>query len=242
MTEEEEEKGEHDTEKDKDLENKNKKKEVDYTCNDCDFQANSNTPLKYHEKTTGHNVNVVEENEIKECFDCDKAFRNYQELMKHRKVVHPSTKKCKYFPKCHFGPDCPYVHEDEMDLDMRSKATIAEHEQVLQIKCNVCGNNFSSKHNLMKHRKKEHQERIRPCRDFLKRSCSRGDDKCWYKHQTTEVPTPQRVQPQVPQINSEKDFPQAWPNDKPPESGKLEMNKVVNMMEMVLEIMRSLKH
>jgi len=48
---------------------------------------------------------------------CKEKFKTKEDLMKHRKLVHPSTKVCRDFPGCTRGNECIFVHPEEMDLD-----------------------------------------------------------------------------------------------------------------------------
>ena len=64
--------------------------------------------LLKHLKTTGHQPSsLVEKRKIysdyKECYTCKEEFDGYFNLMTHRKIVHPSQKKCRNFPSnCKF--------------------------------------------------------------------------------------------------------------------------------------------
>ena len=51
------------------------------------------------------------------------------------------------------------------------------------IKCRSCGDEFSSKWNLMYHRKNKHSNSIAMCRNKLKDQCNFPDDVCWWSHE-----------------------------------------------------------
>ena len=78
-------------------------------------------------------------------------FRNYHDLMNHRKEEHPSHKKCRYYTKgeCNFSAeDCWYLHEE--------RATGGPTFVPTEILCFICKNSFQSKYDLMEHKKKHH--------------------------------------------------------------------------------------
>ena len=90
--------------------------ETEWNCNDCPFQSNDAQELLNHLKITGHQPSKKLDKkkvfkEYKQCFTCKMEFDGYYNLMNHRKVVHPSSRKCKNFPgSCAWGNDCCYVH------------------------------------------------------------------------------------------------------------------------------------
>jgi len=142
----------------------------------------------------------------------------------HRRVEHPSTLKCKYYPKCTWGEKCLYVHEEEDNMEVGTPAT-QENIQTVKHKCRVCGNDFTNKPDLMKHRKAVHSNVVSLCRDFLSSHCGRGDERCWYRHNTSQPqPNPQ----QAPVNTSAKEvFQKTTPPQHPPE----QMEMVINMLK-----------
>ena len=88
----------------------------------------------------------------------------------HEEMVKP----CKYFQQgiCMFSENiCWNSHKIYKNTDKTSK---------VEFKCKYCGNTFSSKNELMKHRKTNHMQNIAPCRD--KTNCKYGEV-CWYQHE-----------------------------------------------------------
>ena len=51
-----------------------------------------------------------------------------------------------------------------------------------KFKCNTCENVFSTKDELMKHRKEHHAETVSNCRDRQRGYCKRKENKCYYSH------------------------------------------------------------
>ena len=98
-------------------------------------------------------------------------------MIKHRKKEHSSrVAPCKNFLEgncSHTSESCHWIHGKDQN-------------QVLDIKCFVCGENFSNKREVMKHRKRSHKSLIEPCSKFLKRECPFQEEFCWFKHENLE--------------------------------------------------------
>merc|ERR1719319_678998 len=169
---------------------------------------------------------------------CNEKFKTMDDLMKHRKMVHPSTQVCKNFPGCKWGNECIHVHPGEMDLDIPSQV------EGPMIACRLCSSKFTNKHNLMMHRKSEHIDRVNKCRDFESSTCTRT--LCWYKHGAAQKVHPQQQQgaaSAAPPPPPAQDFHQAWPNLKPPESVTRETNQMMHqMMQMQAQMQKQITH
>ena len=91
--------------------------------------------------------------------------------MNHRKKEHSDTVAfCRNYRegKCNYADDmCWWNHEKKKEEN---------------IKCYFCNNIFESKSQLMAHRKKEHQQSVKPCNQFRENTCRFKDDTCWFKH------------------------------------------------------------
>ena len=80
-----------------------------------------------------------------------------------------------------FCVECEYPAEDLFDLGEHMYEFHVELNDEYTIACHHCGNHFKSKHDLMIHRKKAHEERVGQCSFFLEGTCTFGDE-CWYSH------------------------------------------------------------
>ena len=92
--------------------------------------------------------------------------------MNHRKLEHPSNRTCSFFLKnacIHDSETCWYKHET------KAKSLHAD-------SCHDCDNEFSVKSDLMKHRKKEHRNKVLKCRNYNQGNCSLPDQACWFLH------------------------------------------------------------
>ena len=127
-----------------------------WNCDLCDFQASTRQVLLKHCKLTpGHlpSQQKLGQTGVLECYTCKHEFRNYHDLMNHRKEEHPSHKKCRYFIKgeCNFSAeDCWYLHE----VTQKKVTTPGQAKQNIQ--CFICKNRFESKYDLVEHKKKHH--------------------------------------------------------------------------------------
>ena len=51
-----------------------------------------------------------------------------------------------------------------------------------QFHCNFCSKTFSSKSNIMMHKKQDHEENVATCWKFIAGECRFSDEKCWFNH------------------------------------------------------------
>ena len=94
--------------------------------------------------------------------------------MNHRKIVHPSFKRCRKFDfgSCTRGDDCWYSHEEGNSLETTAN----------RFKCNLCDNTFDGIAPFMIHKKEMHQQFVPECEKFSLRKCPRGSSECWFIH------------------------------------------------------------
>ena len=55
-------------------------------------------------------------------------------------------------------------------------------ERVDLLKCRNCGESFTSKPNLMDHRKDKHASTVAPCRNNIRGACQFSSNMCWWSH------------------------------------------------------------
>ena len=89
--------------------------------------------------------------------------------------------------------ECQYPAEDIYDLgehmyefhsDQASETCESDN-----IACHYCGDKFSTKGDLMIHRKEAHKEKVNQCRYFTAGNCVFGDESCWYSHSRSNTDT-----------------------------------------------------
>ena len=191
----------------------------EWICNDCSFQGNCASELIKHLKLTGHQPSQNENDrrkifkDLKQCYTCKMEFDGFYNLMNHRKIVHPSNKRCRNFPgNCNFGKECWYVHEDQMETESLS----GSQETFSEVKCNFCKATFKHKSDFMQHRKTEHPENNQACKSFENGQCEKNEEECWFIHSySTEKP---KMQPsQLNQSSKDQVFQKATINPFPPD-------------------------
>ena len=104
--------------------------------------------------------------------------------MEHRKVVHPSRRKCRNFPaSCTHGNKCWYVHNEPEPMEI-DETVDAKDTRSWNFKCNVCGYEFLERNDFMEHKRSNHPEINLTCQNFLKGVCQRSDESCWFIHRS----------------------------------------------------------
>ena len=84
--------------------------------------------------------------------------------------------------------DCVYNAscEEELRWHMTSEHNWGEPDCESQYSCRICGRKFTTKGELMSHRKEIHTTTIKICRYFVQGKCAFNDDVCWYSHNKIE--------------------------------------------------------
>ena len=181
---------------------------VEWTCNDCPFQASSSSELMNHLRILAHqpSPNIKDRSKLfldyRQCYTCKLEFDGYKNLMEHRHNMHPSKKKCRNFPddSCTWGTKCWFVHEEQlMDVDESINGMTVQ--QAIKFNCNFCTEKFTDKNEFMKHKKSMHVEHVPPCNNYLNDVCKRSDSQCWYRHIKSQK------SPSQPVRNSEEGNP-----------------------------------
>ena len=118
------------------------------------------------------------------CYTCKKLFKTFSDMIEHRRIKHPSTKKCNNFPNCERGDRCLYIHEGTSE-DIQSAGT--PHQEVQgenNVVCRICKESFGDKNAMMNHRKRDHLDKVGVCKNIANGlNCRKGPLHCWYKHE-----------------------------------------------------------
>ena len=78
--------------------------------------------------------------------------------------------------------ECEFPAEDLYELGEHMYEIHAEENAEYEFSCHHCGNFFKSEDNLMAHDKKNHIEKVQPCKNYLAGECDYGDQDCWFIH------------------------------------------------------------
>jgi len=127
---------------------------------ECEFESSSLFESEKH-KDTKHKADY-------NCKNCGESLNSYKDLMNHRRDNHVKRKPCRYFliDKCNFDKDiCWYLHSENIEAKKI---------------CNFCDNTFTTKNDLMKHIKDNHNDNLRVCKNMDR--CEYKTN-CWFKHE-----------------------------------------------------------
>ena len=163
------------------------------------------------EHVIGHNNTTHKPDELKViCHNCKQKFKDKVSMMDHKRDSdHPSKKKCNKFPDCEREGSCWYVHERPMGPQTNPQTS----QENQSFSCNVCEQVFTTRNDLMFHKKRVHPSNI-ICSNFLNGYCRRGTsgEFCWYQHEqpptaVQSVARPQTTLPAPGSTNWNTDFP-----------------------------------
>ena len=132
-------------------------------CKKCDHEAEDGYQLDAH---------LWSEHEEDEegaifCKFCNEKFANIPNMMIHKKIKH--KEKINYCQNFNSN-GCPY--EDRKCWFLHTKTSEA-------FKCNICDQTFLEKSQFMKHRKSEHPEMVKTCKN---NECIYKNE-CWFIHE-----------------------------------------------------------
>ena len=149
--------------------------------------------------------------------------------MNHRKIVHPSNKKCRNFPSgaCSFGNECWYVHDSKTSTESKSD----------NFKCDLCGEDFKGRANFKRHKKLLHPQVVPQCEKFKSKNCARGEKECWFEHNTEDKMSQPNSWPKLDKNSAgKKDTPvfcEVSKNAFPPDQLNMMMKMLGNLCSKV---------
>ena len=150
-----------------------------FNCMECDHQTTNEHMLTKHMKLA-HNTHkpMVEF----KCHSCAQEFWGMWNLRNHRQDAHGKSKvKCRYKAdnSCKYGANdgeqCWYDHSEGTSIQNRKEKTDKN-------KCKACEEMFSSKSQLLTHRKEEHPEIVPLCKSIKENTGCEYGDKCRFRH------------------------------------------------------------
>ena len=152
--------------------------EVEFPCKNCIYEADCPDELQWHMKSS-HGIGDPYYEFNYSCRVCSKHFDVKNDLMYHIKTKHERNMPvCKYYQNgdCHFTDDkCWFIHR-------KQDPTLAS------FKCGYCGKIFSSKNSFKEHRREEHIDQVKICRNFRNNNCN-FDEKSWYIRKNETINT-----------------------------------------------------
>ena len=162
-------------------------KDGDWTCDKCSYQTYEKPNLDSHKKSAHtdpqlsqsvsvnsvgagqqevSDVRIPDPSQVSNrCTHCMKDFIYRIDLTKHLREAHKTYKPCRNLSDCTYAPKCRYNHK--------------KYPEGTQV-CFECGFTFTTVHDLMKHRKRNHKVPL--CKAFLKNNCGFSADDCYHTH------------------------------------------------------------
>ena len=193
--------------------------EAQLNCYDCQFQASSGSELRKHLNQKSHSAapGVIEKNlgKTMTCKGCGEEFSEWWNLMNHRRDNHPEKRRrCRNDIK----GECDYSDEGPNRCWWRhEKGNSTKENDTLEFNqtCNVCDEMFTSKSEMMLHKKREHKEKVPFCKKLIEGTCEHTAPKCWFRHDLAQNEEAHS------QESSKSVFPKSKSQAKPPDMEEL---------------------
>ena len=159
------------------------KVEGELNCNDRAFQASSGPELKKHLNAKRHkpatNVNEAGLGNPFKCNICGEELSDWWNLMNHRRDVHPERRRrCRNDIK----DECDSSADECWWRHITQTQNVSKIPQAKSEACHVCEELFTSKGDMMIHKKIDHEEMVPVCSKFRDNKCDKAHEKCWYRH------------------------------------------------------------
>ena len=145
---------------------------------------------KLEKELNDKDKNVLENDTIeKEEFLKRNVFRKVPPF-RFRQSEKAKTKEAEY--NCN---ECDFQGAGQLELNkhINLKHMKSNRNDQNSIECRNCGENFSSKWNLMNHRKSMHLNSVAYCRNKLEGKCNFSDEICWWNHSEKQINNEQNV-------------------------------------------------
>ena len=153
-----------------------------WDCDECSFQTDQEIRLVKHIKSE-HRIT---------CFTCRETFENFSNMIEHRRINHPSNRICSKFPNCERGDLCLYKHEGSMADGTHANVNQTQGEEG-KVSCRTCKNEFRDKNEMMVHRKIDHINEVKMCKNILAGvNCRKSAVYCWHRH-TNDASSPKDI-------------------------------------------------
>ena len=176
-----------------------------FNCTDCDFQGSSQIILNKHINLRHKRSGDQEEDTFK-CDDCSEQFSARWNLNNHVRDNHGVKENCVHFERgsCKFPANvCWKNHVSPQGITQTLPGQI--------VKCYDCNETFSRIREMMLHRKIQHPEKVKLCRDNEK--CQRKP--CGFMHSEISSTNKESREPQE-DTPTKQDFQKDPLNLKPP--------------------------
>ena len=145
----------------------------EFNCRKCNFKGINQTSLNTH-------MNFIHNNGTEfNCKECQYRGINQTSLNVHMDMKHNRDKEF----NCR---ECDFQGTNQIELNKHMNLKHRKGETAGIIYCRNCGEGFSTKWNLMNHRKSKHSDNIAYCRNFIDGNCPYSDEMCWWNHKNID--------------------------------------------------------
>ena len=181
-----------------------------FNCLECEFQASSQIILNTHLYLKHKRVDRAQETIFK-CKQCDEQFSAMWNLKNHLRDEHETIEDCLYFKKgrCRF-PNKVCWNKHSTTNNNENTQIHTELNSTKFIECYDCKETFQRIGYMMLHRKSNHPEKVRPCRN--PDTCEYTG--CWYRHNESATNDSENILNS--EIEKEQDFHKGQGKQNPP--------------------------
>ena len=176
-----------------------------FNCIDCDFQGSSQIILNKHRNLRHKKAGDQEETTFK-CDECSEQFSVQWNLNNHKRDVHGVKENCVHFErgKCRFPTNICWKKHAKPEA-------IAQIRSENSVKCYDCNETFTRVREMVLHRKNNHPEKVKLCRD--KEKCQQKP--CGFMHIDNLRTSKEAGKPEE-ENSTNQDFQKDPLNRKPP--------------------------
>ena len=155
--------------------------EIVYSCDKCEHKETSLNMIQRHMQIKHTNIDKAEEKLAKQtCTKCGyKAFSEFL-LRRHIKTKHIEERNT----SCNLEEEYNCL---ECAFQGTSEEELKKHFDLKHvITCRICNEQFEEKRKLMRLRKSEHPNIVRPCKNFPNGACNFNSESCYWSHDIKE--------------------------------------------------------
>ena len=158
--------------------------EIMYSCDKCEHKEASVGMIQRHKQMKHTNMDKSEEKSAQQtCTEC--GYKALSEFLLRRHVqsrhIEERNTSC-YLEEEYNCLECPFQGTSEEQL---KKHFVLKHV----ITCRICNKQFKEKRELMLHRKSDHPNLVRPCKNYSNGACNFNSESCYWSHESKENET-----------------------------------------------------
>ena len=154
------------------------KHQSEYNCQECDFQAGNSQIILSKHMNLRHRNESQQSNDTFKCDKCQSQFSSKWTFYNHKRDKHGSDQDCKFYKQGR----CSFPASECWNRRTQNDVVPKQDQEPASIECFICKKMFKTKHQMMLHRKEDHPDRVRQCKN-QPQCCFTN---CWYMHSFVE--------------------------------------------------------